>query len=570
MGVARRWTLLLPILLTMGCGSRPGPGEPAALAHAAEGAAPHPGAGSAPPFRLVDVAGERGLAFRHSCGTRRPLSIVETMGGGCAFFDFDNDGYQDIFLVSSGQDFRKPAQEPGSKLFRNSAGRFEDVTENSGVVVDGYAAGCCVGDFDNDGREDLFVTGFGRNWLFRNLGGGRFRDVTREAGILLRPCAWGIGCSFVDVNRDGRLDLFVGNYVRYDPAIPYCRTAEITHGCTPNQYSTQRNELYLNVGNGKFSERAMALGAGNSEGAHLGVVACDFDQDGWQDLFIANDGTPNALLHNRRGRFQEIAQASGVAYGEDGIMRAGMGADAGDIDGDGRFDIVVTNWQTEPTSLFHNAGGMNFVDHSYRSGMGTPSLNHLKFGVCFVDLDGDGRQDLYQGNGHVFDNVEQFNDIDKFEQMDQVFMNWSGQFHELPASTGGFPALLSVTRSVASGDFNNDGAPDLLISSLDRPVRLLENRRTSASRWVGLKLVGSRSNRSAIGARVELRSPSGLQVREVRSGGSYMGQSDLRVLFGVGPTVDPSALSLRIRWPNAAEESIAPVAVNRYVTVSEG
>jgi hypothetical protein len=187
-----------------------------------------------------------------------------------------------------------------------------------------------------------------------------------------------------------------------------------------------------------------------------------------------------------------------------------------------------------------------------------------------VDLDGDGWQDLYQGNGHVFDNVEQFNDIDTFEQMDQVFMNRSGRFHELPASTGGFPALLSVTRSVAAGDFNNDGAPEMLVSSLDRPVRLLENRRTAASGWVGLKLVGTRSNRSAIGARVELRGPSGLQVREVRSGGSYMGQSDLRVLFGVGPTVDPSALSLRIRWPNGAQESIAPVALNRYVTVSEG
>jgi hypothetical protein len=528
------------------------------------------GAGEQPGFQLAEVAVEQGVVFRHYTGDRRPLTIVDTMGGGCAFFDFDGDGLQDLFLVSSGQDFRKPRQIPGSRLFRNAGGRFEDATAGSGLVIDSYASGCCVGDYDNDGRDDLFVSGFGRNWLFRNRGEGTFEDVTQRAGILRRPGGWGMGCAFVDLNRDGLLDLYVANYVRFEPSVPYCRTANIVHGCTPNQYSTQRNELYINRGAGRFAERAAQLGAGNPEGASLGVVVSDFDNDGWPDIFIANDGTPNALLHNKKGRFEDVAQLAGVAYGEDGGMRAGMGTDAGDLDGDGRTDIVVTNWQTEPTSVFRNAGRMSFIDASFPSGVGTPSLNHLKFGVSLVDLDGDGRLDVYQGNGHVFDNVEQFNDIDKFEQVDQLFVNaGDGQFRELPPASGAFPAGPSVTRSVAAGDFNDDGAADILINSLDRPVRLLENRRSRPVRWVGLKLVGTRSNRSAIGARVELEAAGGRQVREVRSGGSYIGQPDLRVLFNLGENAAPDAIKLRIRWPNGAQQDVTPVALDRYVTVQE-
>jgi hypothetical protein len=571
--------LALP-LLAAGCGgSPPDPlgRAPSAAAHAAPVAgrtpAPSPGgaAGAEAGFRLVDVAAERGLDFRHSCGPRRPLTIVDTMGGGCAFVDFDADGRQDIFLVSSGQDFRKPRQVPGSKLFRNvGSGRFEDVTSRSGIVIDGFATGCSIGDYDNDGREDLFVGGFGRNWLYRNRGDGTFQDVTTTAGLLRRPGAWGVGSAFVDVNRDGKLDLYVGNYVRFEPSIPLCRTANILHGCTPNQYSTQRNELYINQGNGRFVERAAQLGAESAEGASLGIVVSDFDNDGWPDLFIANDGTPNALLHNLKGRFKDVAQQAGVAYAEDGVMRAGMGTDAGDLDGDGLPDVVVANWQTEPTSVFRNEGRMSFTDRSFPSGVGTPSLNHLKFGISLADLDGDGRLDIYQGNGHVFDNVEEFNDIDKFEQVDQVFMNTGGgSFRELAPSTGAVPAVFSVTRAVAAGDFNDDGAADILINSLDRPVRLLENQRARPVHWIGLKLVGTRSNRSAIGARVELAGPGGRQVREVRSGGSYIGQSDLRPLFNLGPAASADGFKLRVRWPNGTQQEVTPIVLDRYTTVKE-
>jgi hypothetical protein len=285
---------------------------------------------------------------------------------------------------------------------------------------------------------------------------------------------------------------------------------------------------------------------------------------------VANDGTPNALLHNLRGHFRNVGDRSGVAYGESGVMRAGMGTDAGDYDGDGRFDLVITNFQHEPSSLYRNTGNLLFEDVSYPSGVGSPSVMHLKFGVAFVDLDGDGLPDLYVGNGHVFDNVAKFDDSATFEQVDQVFLNQGrGRFAEVLPETGAFPAVPSVTRGVAAGDFNNDGAPDLLINSLGRPARLLENRPARPVHWLGLSLRGTRSNRSAIGARVELRSPGGLQVREVRSGSSYISQPDLRVLFRVGSVTDPRAVSVRIRWPNGQWQAVEPAALDRYLTVTE-
>jgi hypothetical protein len=538
-------------------------------------ASPLPPAGATqappPPFRLVDVAAARGLNFRHHYGARVPITIVETMGSGCAFFDYDNDGNQDIFLVNAGDDFQKPRQTPGSRLYHNNGdGTFTDVTAKSGIVVDGYAMGCCVGDYDNDGYEDLFVTGYGRNWLFHNRGDGTFEDVTAKAGILRRPGAWGMGCAFVDVNRDGHLDLYVANYVRYNPKIPLCMSANVQHGCTPNQYATQPNELYINRGDGTFREQAVALGADDPNGAGLGVVVSDFDEDGWPDIFIANDGTPNALLHNEHGRFRNLGQQAGVAYSDEGTMRAGMGTDAGDYDNDGHIDLVITNFQHEPNALYHNRTHLEFDDVSYLSGIGTPSLNHLKFGVVFADLDGDGKLDLYVGNGHVYENVAKFDDTATFEQTDQIFLNQGGgRFVEILPASGAFPATPSVTRGIAAGDFNNDGATDLLINSLGRPVRLLENHPTRPGHWVGLKLRGTRSNRSAIGARVELRGPAGLQVREVRSGGSYLSQSDLRVLFHLGMADDPGPFSLRIRWPSGTIQDLTSPPMDRYVTITE-
>jgi hypothetical protein len=493
------------------------------------------------------------------------------MGSAAVFFDYDKDGNLDVLLVNAGQDFQKSPQKPGSRLYHNTGdGNFQDVTEGSGLVIESFATGACVGDYDNDGNDDLFVTGFGRNYLFHNLGNGKFQDVTRAAGILQRPNAWGMGCAFVDINRDGKLDLYVANYVIYDPKIPYCYTANVKHGCTPNQYTTQPNELYVNLGGGKFEERAKALGAENTTGAGLGVLICDFDNDGWMDIFVANDGTPNALLHNQGGKFVDIGQRAGLAYGEDGGMRAGMGTDAGDADGDGKFDLLVTYFSNEVTAFYHNKGKMLFTEESYPSGIGKAALGKLKFGIVWADFDGDGKPDIYQGNGHVHDSVEQFNELDKFEEQDQVYHNvGGGHFEETLPDTGAFPKLNSVSRAVTVGDFNNDGRADILINSLGRPARLLENRSTVKGNWIGLKLIGTKSNRSAIGARIELTAPSGTQIREVRSGGSYLGQADLRVLFNLPKKVDPSQVKIRIRWPNGVWQEQVKFTLDTYSKVIE-
>jgi enediyne biosynthesis protein E4 len=549
-------------LLTGGC-SVPAPKATAA-----------PAVPAVPPprFQLTEKAAARGVTFRHTYGTRAPITIVETMGSGCGIVDYDRDGSPDLFLVNAGQDYQKPSQEPGTRLYRNRGdGSFEDVTEKAGIALAQYAMGCCAGDYDNDGWTDLFVSGFGRNTLLRNRGDGTFEDVSQKAGILPRRDAWGTGCSFVDVNRDGYVDLYVANYVVFDPAIPLCRSNRVMSGCTPNRYKTQRNELYLNRRNGTFTEEAVGLGADDPSGAGLGVTVSDFDGDGWQDLFVANDGTPNALLHNRRGRFRNIGGEAGVAFGESGVMRAGMGTDTGDYDGDGRIDLVVTNFQHEPNSLYRNVRSGLFEDLSFASGVGAPAMLRLGFGVSFVDLDCDGRSDLYVGNGHVYDNAAQIDDTATFEQVDQVLHNsGSGRFTEVPPASGAYPAIASVSRGLAVGDLNNDGAPDILINSLGRPVRLLEDRPVGPFHWLGLTLEGTRSNRSAIGARVELRGAGGLQVREVRSGGSYLSQSDFRVLFGLGSAEAAGAVTLRIRWPSGAVETLRPAGLDRYVTVREG
>ncbi len=551
--------------ILVGCGGRAKPEHSGSLL-------PPPartGGGATGAFALKDSAEALGVRFKHSHGTSAPLTIVETMGGGCAVLDFDGDGRMDLFFTSAGQDFKQERQEPGSGLFRQTeSGSFENVTAAAGLTIDTYAMGCCVGDYDNDGRSDLFVTGFGRNQLFHNLG-GRFEDVTTTAGILHRPGQWGTGCSFVDIDRDGKLDLYVANYVVYDPAVPLCRTSNTMTGCTPNRYKTQRNELYRNLGGGRFEECAIPRGADDPSGAGLGVLSTDLNNDGWPEILVANDGTPNALLQNVKGKFKNIGDMAGIAYGETGAMRAGMGIDGGDYDGDGKMDITITNFFHEPNSLYRQRDFPFFEDHSYLSGVGTPSINRLGFGTVFVDLDQDGRPDLYAGNGHVFDNVHEFSDVATFEQLDLVLLNQGrGKFQEI-AGGGAQPSLKSVARGVAAGDLNNDGAPDLVINCLGRAARVLMNQPTSPRHWLGVSLTGTRSNRSAIGARVEVTTQEGLQVREIRSGGSYCSQSDPRALFGLGGTVDPAQVKLTVRWPGGNRQSVKLSRLDQYLQITE-
>ena len=553
----------LLLLLGVGACNRPNSAPPPS--------APAQTASADAPFKLVEVAVQRGINFRHTATTRSPITIVETMGSSACFLDYDNDGWLDVLLVNAGQDYKLPKQTSGTKLYHNNGnGTYTDATAESGIVVESFATGACIGDYDNDGFDDLLITGFGGNYLFRNLHNGKFKDVTKEAGLQHRPNAWGIGCAFVDLNRDGQLDIFIGNYVTYDSHMPFCQSANILHGCTPNQYGTQASELYINQGQGKFAEKAKEWGAENKKGASLGVLMCDFDNDGWMDIFIADDGTPNALLHNLHGKFEDVGQKSGVAYGEDGGMRAGMGTDAADVDGDGKFDLTITNFSNEVTTLYHNLGDMNFQEVAYPSGIGQPSLGKLKFGIVFADFDGDGLPDIYQTNGHVHDTIEKFHDVDTFEEVDQIYHNvGKGKFKEVLPASGAFPGVRSVGRSVSAGDFNNDGKIDILLNSLNRPARLLENQTPMKGHWIGLKLIGTKSNRSAIGARVELQASSGNQVREVRSGSSYIGQNDLRVLFNLPANADTANLTINIRWPNGTKQTLKQAALDKYSKVEE-
>jgi hypothetical protein len=522
---------------------------------------------------FTDVAASAGLVFRHTHGSRRPLTIVETMGSGGAFLDYDQDGWLDVFLVQSGEDFQRPHQQSRSRLFRNTGnGRFADVTEKAHLFLDGYGMGCCAGDYDNDGDTDLYVTNYGRsNVLLGNNGDGTFTDVTRKAGMGGAKGLWGTSCAFVDVNGDAWLDLYVVNYVRYDPRLPYCSFGRLQAGCPPNVYAPQRNLLFINNGDGGFTERAKEAGVDDPRGASLGVVCADFDDDGRIDLFVANDKTPNALFRNLgRGRFEDIALTAGVGYSENGTVLAGMGTDAGDVDGDGRLDIVVTNFQYEPNSLYRNLGENHFTDAAFALGLGVPSLLKLGFGVAFLDYDLDGDEDLYVGNGHVFDNVQAFDTAARYGQQDQLFENVKrDRSVEVSASAGPAFAAATVTRGVAIGDFDNNGTPDVLCTDSGGPVRLLKNQPHHRHHWIGLALRGTVGNRSAIGARVEMRTPDGLQVKEVRSGSSYLSQSDPRLLFGLGGISDPGLVKVQIRWPSARRQMLPLTGVDRYVQITE-
>ena len=532
----------------------------------------------APPARragpaFTNVASSAGLDFRHLNGASADRHLPEIMSGGGLFFDFDNDGWADIFLVDGGS-LVDPATAGRARhrLYRNRGdGTYEDMTARSGITHTQYGMGACAADYDNDGFIDLYVTNVGPNALYHNNGGRSFTEVTRAAGVGSR--SFGASCAFADFDRDGYVDLFVTNYVdaRLDNNI-FCgdAAARLRVYCHPLNFAPLASVLYHNNADGTFTDISQKAGIAQHRGNGLGVVIGDYDLDGWPDIFVANDNTPNFLYHNEGGgAFKEVALASGVAVASDGRPRAGMGTDFGDYDGDGRLDLFVTNHELETHTLFRNLGKGLFADATSQSGVGLETLPFVGFGTQFFDNDNDGDLDLAIVNGHVMNDSGHFRPGSKEAQRKLLFRNdGNGRFTEVGRASGPGFAVEAVGRTLAVGDIDNDGDLDLLVTNNGGTVELLRNDGGSGNHALLLRLIGTRGNRGAVGARVRLTAGGLTQVREVKAGSSYLGQSDLRVHFGLGLATRVDRLE--IRWPAGETEIVQNGGADQMLTVTEG
>ena len=542
------------------------------------------GHGSSVRFHFVDQTVESGLgSFRHISGNAREKRyILEVMSGGVCIFDFDGDGLPDIYLVNgSTLDVLRGREKPDplakSRLYRNlGKGRFEDVTDRARVSnLGNWGMGASAADYDNDGRTDLFVTNaFGPNILYHNNGDGTFSDETKKAGVGGDQLHWSTGACWGDYDNDGFVDLFVAGYVDLDlNHLPdpgtnqYCRYRGLPVNCGPRGLKGARDYLYHNNGKGVFVEVSAKAGVDDKSGYYgLGCIWVDFDNDGRIDLYVANDSTPNYLYRNLgNGTFKDVGFDSGSAVNEDGREQASMGVDAGDYDGDGFFDLFITTFVDDSSTLYHNEGGKQFSDVSNPSGLGAPGWNFLKWGTGFVDFDNDGRLDVFVANGHIYPEIEGKGFGQTYRERNQLFENLGeGRFGEVREET--LERILKVGRGAAFADLDGDGRVDIVVNNLDDQPTLLLNR-SAADNWLELKLAGSRSNRDAIGARVALIAGGRRQVSEVRAGHSYLSQSDLKLHFGLGniKKVD----SIEIRWPGGGIQKIGEVAVNQVLKVQE-
>ncbi|HTS10239.1 MAG TPA: CRTAC1 family protein [Candidatus Eisenbacteria bacterium] len=534
---------------------------------------------------FINVAKDSGLNVKTIFGgEHKNKYLLETTGCGVAFYDYDNDGWLDIFLVNGTRLEGFPAgNEPTSHLFKNNRdGTFTDVTAKAGVAHSGWGQGCCIGDYDNDGWEDLFVTYFGKNVLYHNNGDGTFTDVSQKAGIAGNGKRWNTGCAFVDYDRDGKLDLFVANYIDMDlatapvPESGPCLYKSIMVACGPPGLEGGKNILYHNNGDGTFTDVSEAAGILNANGTYgLGVLTADFDNDGWPDIYVADDSTASALYHNKKnGKFEDIAIEAGCALSPDGKPQAGMGVSAADYDMDGNLDIVKTNFAGDTPSLYHNVGGGNFEDATFTAGLGAHT-QFLGWGCGFFDMDNDGWPDILICNGHVYPEVEQLKTEAGYAQRKLLYKNLrNGHFDDISFQAGPGISDPSASRGAAFGDFDNDGDIDVVINTVNDYPQLLRCDSNLGNNWIKVRTIGTKSNRSGIGARITCvtqvagESKPHRQIDEVRSGGGYFSQSDLRVHFGLGKAdkVD----SLEIRWPSGQTDTLKDIKANQVIYVEEG
>jgi hypothetical protein len=531
------------------------------------------------PVSFTNVAREAGLAHRTIFGDeRRNKYLLETTGCGVAWLDYDDDGWLDLFFVNGTRlgGFAK-GQEPTNHLYRNRGdGTFTDVTARAGLARTGWGQSVAVGDYDNDGREDLFVSYYGRNALYRNRGDGTFEDVSARARVAGTRTRWGSGSAFLDYDRDGDLDLFVANYIDLDlktaptPETGPCLYKGLMVACGPPGLPGGVNLLYRNDGDGAFTDVSERSGIAKATGTYgLGVLVADFDDDGWPDIYVANDSAPAALYRNHgNSTFTDIGVEAGAAYSGDGKPQAGMGVSAGDYDRDGRLDIFKTNFSGDTSTLYRNLGRWTFEDVTFTSGIGR-NTRWLGWGCGFVDFDNDGWLDILLVNGHVYPEVERLSSEAGYPQRKVLYRNTrDGAFVDVTEQVGGPLLEPSASRGAAFGDYDRDGDLDVVINPVnDRPL-LLRTETKAGHNWLSVRLRGTKSNRSAIGARVRCEADGRVQVEEVRSGGSYYSQNDLRLHFGLGAST--RVTRLEIRWPGGATETIRDLGVNRAIEIREG
>jgi enediyne biosynthesis protein E4 len=527
---------------------------------------------SAQQIHFVDITAKAGIKFTHNNGAFGKKWLPETMGPGCAFIDYDNDGYPDILLIN-GEDWpghpHLGATTP--KLYHNNGnGTFTDVTRQAGLAIPMYGLGVAIGDYDNDGFDDIFITALGQNHLFRNNGNGTFTDVTKSAGMW-GPNEFSTSAAWVDYDRDGKLDLVVANYVQWTEQTDLYCTLDGTHKsyCTPESYKGTSVRLWHNLGGGKFEDATQKAGLGDPTSKSLGIAILDYNGDGWPDILITNDTQPNKLYVNQKnGTFEERGVPAGIGFSEDGVARAGMGADAADYDRSGYPSVIITNFANQMLSLYHNEGNGLFVDEAPQSEVGRATLVTLGFGCFFFDYDNDGWPDIFVADGHIEDAIENVLKRVSYAEPAHLFRNLGrGKFEEVTAKMGQAFAEPRVARGAAYADIDNDGFLDVLITTNAGPAVLFRNE-GGTNHSLRLKLVGTKSNRDGIGAVVHVTAGADKQTKMLRSGSSYLSQSELVLTFGLASHAQADAVE--IDWPSGQVDRLAKVAEGQTVSLLEG